>query len=189
VTDAAISVLVVCSANQCRSPFAAAALRREFEQRGIEGDVESVGLGPAGNPATFPTVHAARAVGLDLSTHLSEQIDEDYVADADLVIGMERLHVREVVVLEPRAFARTFTLKELVRRGEEVGPRPPGESVGDWLARVHEGRRAAQLMGPSPDDDVADPTSDMLVDHPAMTAEVGALTARLVELLWGDQGD
>jgi hypothetical protein len=76
---------------------------------------------------------------------------------ADLVLGMERAHVRHSVLLEPEAWPRAFTLKELVRRGAELGPRPPVESPGAWLARAHEGRDRPDLLGDSPLDDVADP--------------------------------
>jgi hypothetical protein len=76
---------------------------------------------------------------------------------ADLVLGMERAHVRHAVLLEPEAWPRTFTLKELVRRGEELGSRPPVESPGAWLARAHEGRDRPDMLGDSLLDDVADP--------------------------------
>jgi hypothetical protein len=37
-------------------------------------------------------------------------------------------------------------LKELVRRGAELGPRPAVESPGAWLARAHEGRDRPDVM-------------------------------------------
>ena len=81
---------------------------------------------------------------------------------------MERRHVREVVVLDQRAWSRAFTLKELVRRASEVGPRASEESLAEWLQRVNAGRRPADLLGQSRDDDVADPTTDPLADYDAM---------------------
>jgi len=35
----------------------------------------------------------------------------------------------------------------------------PAKPITDWLARVHAGRRGADLMGTSPDTTVADPTT------------------------------
>ena len=64
---------------------------------------------------------------------------------ADLVLGMSRAHVRHAVVIAPEIWPRAFTLKELLRRGMETGPRRPGEPVADWLARVHEGRERVGL--------------------------------------------
>ena len=58
------------------------------------------------------------------------------LARADLVLGMERRHVREAVVLLPEIMPKAFTLKELVRRGEEFGARTRGRSLEDWLVDV-----------------------------------------------------
>ena len=178
-------VLVVCSANQCRSPMGAALLRRELRRRDPEVVVASAGvLARDGSPATAGTVKAARDFGIDLHGHRSQAATREVVIGADLVLGMERMHVREVAVLDPRAFGRSFTLKEIVRRGEEHGPRRAGESPAQWLAAVHQGRQPASLLGASPDDDVADPTSDLSVDHDTMADEVDDLVLRLVDLLW-----
>ena len=70
---------------------------------------------------------------------------------------MGRTHVREAVALAPDTLGRAFTLKEIVRRGEERGGRVPGEALDAWLARLHEGRRPVDLLGDSDADDVADP--------------------------------
>ena len=178
-------VLVVCSANQCRSPMGAALLRRELQRRDPEIVVASAGvLARDGSPATAGTVKAARDFGIDLHGHRSQAATCDVIAGSDLVLAMERMHVREVVVLDRHAFGRSFTLKEIVRRGEEHGARRAGESQAQWLAAVHHGRRPAELLGSGTDDDVADPTSDYSVDHEAMAAEVDDLVLRLVDLLW-----
>ena len=178
-------VLVVCSANQCRSPMGAALLRREVHHRNPEVVVASAGvLAHDGSPATAGTVQAARDFGIDLHGHRSQAATRDVIAGSDLVLGMERMHVREAVVLDPRAFARSFTLKEIVRRGEEHGHRQLGETQAEWLAAVHQGRRPNAMLGTSTDDDVADPTSDWSTDHEAMAAEVDDLVLRLVDLLW-----
>jgi protein-tyrosine phosphatase len=175
-------ILLVCTANQCRSPLAAATLRKRLADRDPSVVVESVGLGGDGFPATPPTIDAAAVLGLDLSTHRSRRLDPGLIDRADLVVGMERRHVREVVVLDQRSLARAFTLKELVRRGEEIGPRAATESLAEWGARVHEGRRATDLLGASRDDDVADPTLDPLADYDEMAREVDDLVGRLVDL-------
>ena len=177
-------ILVVCTANQCRSPFTAASLRAHLAPRDPDVVVESVGLGASGYPATLPTINAARTFGLDLTQHRSRELDAAIVANSELVIGMERTHVREVVVLDPRAWPHAFTLKELVRRGAGVGPREHDESLAEWLQRLGDGRRLADLLGDSPEDDVADPTTDPLVEYDAMAREVEMLVAQFVELAW-----
>jgi protein-tyrosine phosphatase len=175
-------ILLVCTANQCRSPLAAAALRTRLAQRDPAVIVESAGLGADGFPATPPTVDAAAVLGLDLSTHRSRCVDASLIGRAELVVGMERRHVREVVVLDRRSLPRTFTLKELVRRGSEIGSRAPEESLAAWLERVNTGRRPTDLLGSSRDDDVADPTVDPLADYDVTAREVDDLVRRFVEM-------
>jgi protein-tyrosine-phosphatase len=179
--------MVVCTANQCRSPLAAAVLQARLDARMLPVSVTSTGCDAAdGTPATPPTVLAARRlpVPVDLSAHRSRRVDPAAVRQSALIVTMERRHVQEVVVVAPDAFGRTFTLKELVRRGDEVGARAPDEALDAWLARLHEGRRPIDLLGASPDDDVADPTVSPLVGHDAMATEVVELVDALVALAW-----
>ena len=61
---------------------------------------------------------------------------------------------RDAVVRVPAIFQKTFTLRELVRRGERVGP---ADDLPAWLEAVGVGRRPADLMGNDLDDDIADP--------------------------------
>lgn len=178
-------ILVVCTANQCRSPLAAAALRATAAERSLGVEVTSAGIQAIdGMPATPPTADAARRIGLDLSTHSSHPLERSEVQTADLVIGLERRHVQEIVLLEPAAFVRTYTLKELVRRGDDFGPREHDEPVAMWLARLHDGRRPMDLLGASADDDVTDPTGSNAVDHRTTADEVGALAAKVLGLLY-----
>ena len=93
----------------------------------------------------------ARA-GLDLSDHVSRQIDGYMIDDADLVITMERQHLAIVGELSPAAARRAFTLKELARlapRGAETGLR----ELGRRRQRRTPERRHVGPVG----DDVADP--------------------------------
>ena len=83
-------------------------------------DVSSAGSLPGGRPASPGGVRAMATRGLDLHEHRSRTLDPEMVAAADLVLCMARLHLREVVVAAPSALPRTFTLRELVRRGEAV---------------------------------------------------------------------
>jgi protein-tyrosine phosphatase len=180
------TVLIVCTANQCRSPLAAALLRRALD--GSDVAVLDVGTGEGGFPVTDDTLTVASRRGLDLSDHLSTTLDPALLDAADLVLTMERAHVRAIVVEDPEAWSKTFTLKELVRRGEQAGARPAGQSLADWLVTLDEGRNRAELLGASPVDDVADPTSDRRVDHDVMAEELDELVAAMVGLLWPDAG-
>ena len=51
MTDAKCRVLVLCTANVCRSPVTAMLLDRALLNRGIDAVVESAGFLPGGEPA------------------------------------------------------------------------------------------------------------------------------------------
>lgn len=165
--------------------MAAALLRHKFAAFGIDAHVDSAGLVTEGQPASEFASAVLADMGVDLGPHRSRRIDVDAIAHADVILGMERAHVREVVTLSPPAFGRSFTLKEIVRRAESVGPRDAGESLADWLARVHLGRKAAALLGSDRDDDIADPIGRSRTVYAATAAELDALEDRLVLLGWG----
>jgi len=163
-----LHILVVCTANQCRSPLAAAALVAQAADRPHLIDVTSAGIQAVdGMPATPPTVDAARRVGLDISAHASRPLERAEVQEADLILGLERRHVQEIV-----------------RRGQDVGPRTHDEAVADWLARLHGGRRPMDLLGASLDDDVTDPTGSSAVDHHTTADDVNHLAEEVLELLF-----
>jgi hypothetical protein len=98
---------------------------------------------------------------------------------------MTRQHVREVCAGYGASIDHTFTLKELVRRGEEVGARVDGESVYPWLARVAAGRKPADLMGDDADDDIADPVGRPRSVFEDTADELEDLLRRFVVLLAG----
>ena len=178
-----MGLLVVCTANICRSPLVAAVLARPLSEVPELSPVESAGLLFEGRPADPGTVAAAADLGLDVGAHSSRIISRQLIGPAALILGMERRHVREVAVLEPAAWAKTFTLKELVRRGRAVGGRRSGQALADWLAEVGEGRRPAELMADDPADDVDDPIGQGPAAFRRMAEEVSALGDQLVSLL------
>lgn len=177
-------VAVLCTANRCRSPLAAAILRREVAARDLPVEVASAGILAAGHPATARTIEVANRRGLDLRPHVSRVLARDLLVGADLIVGMERLHVREAVLLEPSVWPHAFTLPELVRRAEAVVPREPDVSLRGWLEILSVGRSRLTMMGNAPEDEVRDPTTDASVDHESTAAELEDLVERLVSRAW-----
>ncbi len=175
---------MLCTGNICRSPAAEAMLRHRLHALGVEAQVRSAGMLDDGRPAHSSSIDTLAGRGLDITSHRSRRLTAEAVRTADLVLGMAREHVREAVVMVPAAFPKTFTLKELVRRGEAIGPRMGDESVADWLARAHAGRTSSDLLGNSHADDVADPIGLPRNAYERMVVELDEQLDRLVALLW-----
>lgn len=178
-------ILVLCSANQCRSPIAEVLLAHHLSGSRTPVTVRSAGLFSEGEPASSEATSALAVGGLDITQHRSHRVTGSDLAWADLVLGMSREHVRYAVVTAPGTWPRAFTLKELVRRGEEAGPRAPAESLTDWLARVHHGRERMALLGGSPADDVADPMGGPPQAYSDTVILLDDLVHRLAWLCWG----
>ena len=119
--------------------MAQAFLAYQLAARRVPGTVSSAGLYKDGQPASPHGVTVVGRKGLDLSQHRSRVMTADLLRRADLILGMERMHVREAVVLANDVAPRAFTLKELVRRGSAIGPRRADETEADWLARAAAG--------------------------------------------------
>ncbi len=146
--------------------------------------VASAGLLEGGQPVPREVLLAMAPYGADLTAHRSATLTAPAVGAAGLVLGLERRHAREAILLLPDAWDRTFTLKELVRQGEKAGARRPGQPLAGWLAALAGDRERTDLVGRSPEDDVADPIGGSLADYRATAAEIADLVQRLVPLLW-----
>lgn len=173
---------MVCTANRCRSVMAEALLARGLAASGRAGFVRSAGLLREGDPPPPEVISAMAGYGLDVAAHRSSVLGSGALSDAQLVLGMAREHVRHAVVADPAAWPRTFTLKELVRRGQDNGSGAPGETLADWLARIHDGRDRLALLGDSPDDDVPDPIGGPPGAYAAIAAQLDDLVGRLIVL-------
>ena len=115
--------------------MAEALLRTRADERGFPLQVSSAGLMFDDRPATPEAVKVLADIGVELADHASRIISPEIVAAADLMIGMERRHVREAVVLVPESFRHSFTLKELARITIDQ-PAIHGETYDEWLQRV-----------------------------------------------------
>jgi len=93
-------MLFVCSGNTCRSPMAAALMKKALKDRGIEGwTVSSAGLMAAsGIPISE---NAKRALledhGLRVEDHLSKAVDLSMIAEHDYVIAMTLRHAQWLI--------------------------------------------------------------------------------------------
>ena len=163
--------------------MAAALLERHLAEVRVEASVHSAGRLAEGYDPPPDVVSTLAGLGLDISQHRSRVATAAMVREADLVIGMAREHARDAVALDPEVFPHTFTLKELVRLGEEAGPRPPAEELGPWLGRVGSARLATALLGSARADDIGDPMGGPARGYRRTADELDILTRRLARLL------
>ena len=100
-----LRILTVCTANVCRSPVAERLLAQHLAEAGVDAEVRSVGTHRGRLGMHRDTLAAAAGVGVDASDHVSRPLTGAAVRDegADLVIGMTREHLREIVAMEPTA--------------------------------------------------------------------------------------
>jgi protein-tyrosine phosphatase len=158
-------------------------LRDRLDRLGIAARIQSAGVLDSGSPAAPEAVAVLQERGIDISAHRSRRLSGPLVADADLILGMARQHVREVALTDAGAWPRSFTLKELVRRGELVGPWASGQSLEEWLAKVAADRTHSEMLGAAAIDDVADPIGGPPSMYEATAAELSALVTSLVALV------
>jgi protein-tyrosine phosphatase len=178
-------VLVLCTANVCRSPMAQALLTDRLAALGRAVTVRSGGMLGDGEPPRPEAVTAMAGYGLDIASHRSRRVTTDDLERADLTLAIARENLRYAVVTAPAIWPRAFTISELVRRGQAIGRRQPGESLVGWLGRAHAGRQRAALLGDSADDDVADPTGGPQRGYTETAAVLSGLADQLVRLCWG----
>ena len=161
--------------------MAEALLRARLSERGLEGQVEvgSAGLWEGGFPVSEPVRDAVAARGGDLRTHRSRRVTAELAREADLVIGLAREHVHEVVALDRDLASRTLTLKALVRHLDGRPPRSFGQSLDEYAGDAAVVEAAAEI-----DDDVEDPYGRPVLAVAETADEIAGLLDQVVPRLW-----
>ena len=97
------SLLFVCTGNICRSPTAEAVLRHLAAEAGIELHVESAGIGDwhVGSAPDERAQHHAKRRGYDLSALRARQVTPQDFAKFDLILAMDRGHLRALERMAP----------------------------------------------------------------------------------------
>jgi protein-tyrosine phosphatase len=170
--------------------MAEALLARRLAALGSAAAIRSGGMLADGEPPRPEVISVMAGYGLDIGAHRSRRVTAEDLEAADLTLAMARENLRHAVVTAPAVWPRAFTLRELVRRGGAVGPRAAGEDLAGWLARAHDGRERAALLGDSAADDVADPAGGPQRGYAETAAILSGLLDQLVGLCWqsGESG-
>lgn len=88
-------IVFICTANQFRSPFAAAYFLNKLRMENTPGDWEVSSAGTwteNGLPAHSSAIELGEVIHLDLSSHKTREINAEILSVADLVFVMEQGH-------------------------------------------------------------------------------------------------
>ena len=109
------TILLVCTGNTCRSSMAEALLKQLMDKADIDWEYNIKSAGTSvymSRPASANAIAALEEVGIDLSSHLSQQVTEEMLSDAELILTMTASHKHYLAMQRPDAADRMFTLKE-----------------------------------------------------------------------------
>jgi protein-tyrosine-phosphatase len=125
------SVLFVCTANQCRSPVAAALFQQQLRRANLlpAWRVESAGTWAEPGRSAHPQMQAiARAAGLDLGRHRTQGIEDmPHLPTFDLILTMARNHQEALQAEFPGLRERIYLLGSLAGKSFDI-PDPVGNS-------------------------------------------------------------
>lgn len=110
------AILFVCTANQCRSPIAAATFRMELAGKQNESTWRVASAGTwtkTGLKISNSAARIARKAGVDLSSHLTTSIVDARPHSYDLIAVMDDGHKEALVVEYPELTGRIHLLTEL----------------------------------------------------------------------------
>ncbi len=107
-----LNVLFVCSGNICRSPLAAALLEKKLRALGIDDVfVESAGtMDLEGRGASRWSLEVGAENALDLSHHVSRQVNRSMLEDADIVVAMTKAHAEYIAAILSGVEEKTIVL-------------------------------------------------------------------------------
>lgn len=149
-------ILIVCTANICRSPVGEALLQDRLQKRGLtQWTVGSAGTWALwlGGASQF-SIDVCQKMGLDISGHRSRMVDEMLLDQADLVLCMEAGHVEALQAEFTDHANKIYLLSEMVGESYSVHD-PYGEPLamyqrmGDELSSLIEDglERIIELAG------------------------------------------
>lgn len=133
-------LLMVCTANICRSPMAEGLARAYALERGRSVEVRSAGtmterLGLAGRAADKKAVAVCAEVDIDISRHAATPVSEELVAWADYVLVMELRHAADLRERFPEHGDKLMLLAHHGGMGEIADP------IGSWKFRFRATRK------------------------------------------------
>lgn len=132
-------IIVVCTANICRSPMAERLLAHGLAAEASplnQLKVASAGISAySGDPASLNSVKALKSVGLDLGNHKSQQISQELLDQAFAVFCMTQTHRALIEVHFQYVPKHLYLFRELMPEGSSIEiPDPFGRDLKEYEA-------------------------------------------------------
>lgn len=151
-------VLVVCRANQCRSPLAEFLLRRAAATRDVHLDVSSAGSTAVSGGPMHPLAQSTLLRrGIVAADWTSQQLTPGLLAAADLILAVDSTELNNVGYTLPACTTRSFTLLQFARLATVMRPLT-GSSSDRFAATLRDATALARSrVSPPKSVDIADP--------------------------------
>ena len=132
-------IMVVCTANICRSPVGAALLQEKLKARGhADWQVSSAGTwAQDGRRAAEFSQQLMGEQGLDIAGHRSRNMTGEMLTDVDLVLCMESGHAEALRAEFPSQAHKIFMLTEMRGRKYNIND-PYGGPLSTYQQMVKE---------------------------------------------------
>lgn len=119
----ALRILLVCTANVCRSPVMEAAFHSELARFGMSIDIMSRGIdgSPSGSLCKAAAAERSRIAGKSVDElHAPRRLNAAEIGSAQLVLVASRAERAHLARLRPDGRGKVFTLREAQLLGDEV---------------------------------------------------------------------